>query len=135
MAKKQAEPMMTLHFTRAKSFVDTTQGTKKFLAQPANRPQSVPMWVAGTQTFKDGVNDGSISNLTPPHMMPGYVWPTQAEVEAAAKVPEPVDEAADEAEDDEEEDLPLVPQAPFGAQPMTPVAPAPRIGNVRKSRG
>ncbi len=126
---------MTLVFKRAKSFVHVASGphggSKKFLAQagPAN-PVPVPFWVAETATYKQGIKDGSIVNLTPPQLMPGYVYPEAA--------PEPVDavpgtlggaEAAS-ADDVEQEE---VPQAPFGGQPMTPVPPAPKVGRVSSS--
>ena len=121
---------MTLVFKRAKCFVtasDNDNGTKKFLAQanPAG-PVPVPFWVADTSTFKQGIKDGSIVNLTPPHQMPGYKAP----------LPEPADELEPEpAVDEEEIEQKEVPQAPFGGQPMTPVQPAARVGNVRSGGG
>ncbi len=120
---------MTLYFTRAKCFVHQTadSGTKTHLAQPGPHPQAnVPFWVAETPTFAHGVKDGSIVNLTPPHLMPGYVYPTveAAEAEQAAI-------AVAEAEEP-----PVVPQAPFGGQPLQPVqSPAKRVGNVTASTG
>lgn len=124
---------MTLHFTRAKSFVHqaSDSGTKSYLAQPAPRPQhGVPFWVAETETFKRGVADGSIVNLTPPHMMPGYVYPSteQAELEQIAAEVEVPEDAPDQHKDG-------VPQAPFGGQPLTPVQPAARVGGITASTG
>lgn len=121
---------MTLHFKRAKSFVipsDNDNGERKYLGMPGPTPDSrVPFWVATTPTFKQGILDKSIVNLTPPEDMPGYKPIVQApeseeEADAAAL-------AASEAEalDDQKE----VPQAEFGGQPMTPVAPAPRVGGI-----
>ena len=119
---------MTLYFKRAKSFVhqDGDGGTKQFLAQPGPSPIPVPFWVAKTSTFAYGVKDGSIVNLTPPHEMPGYKPPTV------------VTPAVDEDDtpvlaNGEEEEQDSVPQPPFGGQPMTPVPPAPKVGNVRAS--
>ena len=124
---------MTLHVSRAKCFVHQTgdSGTRKHLMQPAPKPQHAPMWVAETPTFKQGIKDGSIVNLTPPHLMPGYK-PEEVEVEVD---PEPVKaaEPAVEAEPDEEVVQDKVPEGPFGAQPMTPVQPAVRLG-VRANR-
>lgn len=122
---------MTLYFKRAKNFVQSDDnGTKKFLAQPSPNPESrVPFWVADTPTYKQGIKDGSIINLTPPAQMPGYKAepvveePTAAELNAA--------DAAEEADSEQTE----VPQAPFGAQPMTPVSPAPKIGRVSAGSG
>lgn len=117
---------MTLYFKRAKNFVQgDDNGTKKFLAQPGPSPQPVPFWVANTPTFKQGIKDGSIVNLTPPEQMPGY---------------EVVEEAADNTSgtagvDEDDVEQTEIPQAPFGAQPMTPVSPAPKVGGVRAAGG
>jgi len=118
---------MTLYFKRAKNFVQSDDaGTKKFLAQPGPTPQNVPFWVANTPTFKQGIKDGSIVNLTPPEQMPGYK-PAPAAVLVEEEPEAPV--APDEGEQT------AVPQAPFGGQPMTPVQPAPKVGNVRAAGG
>lgn len=118
---------MSLHFKRAKCFVSSEHGTKKHLAQPGPYAQPVPFWVASTETFKQGVKDGSIINLTPPEQMPGYVYPKAAVVEDETT---PV-EATPVVVDEEDVEQTEVPQAPFGGQPMTPVAPAPKVGQVR----
>jgi hypothetical protein len=122
---------MTLYFKRAKCFVQSDDnGTRKFLAQPGPSPQPVPFWVASTATFERGVKDGSIVNLTPPAQMPGYVHPKADDVaDEPADVVGPQDPAGEEVEQKE------VPQAPFGGQPMTPVAPAPKVGSVRAAGG
>ncbi len=129
---------MTLYFKRAKSFVrpsDNDSGEKKFLGMPGPSPQPVPFWVADTPTFKQGIKDGSIVNLTPPEQMPGYK-PKSAPVveeevvEEAPPVREMTEaELMDAAEATAEQAE--APQAPFGGQPMTPVSPAPKIGRVR----
>jgi hypothetical protein len=137
-AARRIRPVMpmTLYFKRAKSFVvvsDNTSGEKKFLGVPGPTPQNVPFWVADTPTFKQGIKDGSIVNLTPPDQMPGY--------KAAPVVVEEVEEEEPTRELTEAEKLDAaeateqaeVPQAPFGGQPMTPVPPAPKIGKVRAS--
>lgn len=119
---------MTLVFKRAKCFVDQESGTKKFLAQagPAS-PIPVPFWVARTDTYKQGIKDESIVNLTPPHLMPGYkipdvVVPVTEDEEIEQPKPVPVDV------DDEETVQESKPTAPFGGQPMTPVQPGPKVG-------
>lgn len=123
---------MTLYCTRAKSFVTSgDRGTKQFLLQPGPHPQPVPFWVAETPTFLHGIADKSIINLTPPEQMPGY--------KPVRVVEEPEDAAGDNANEEGSEPTPEpddaeqteAPQAPFGGQPMTPVSPAPKIGNVR----
>lgn len=126
---------MTLYCKRAKCFVQSDEaGTKKFLLQAGPSPQPVPNWVADTPTFKQGVKDGSIVNLTPPHLMPGYKVPVVEPVaEAAKETEEPVTTVA--ADEEAELEQKEVPQAPFGAQPMTPVTPAPRVGSVRAAGG
>lgn len=141
---------MTLVFLRSKCFVHQSadRGTKKFLA-PADPVRSiqVPFWVAKTSTFKQGILDKSITNLTPADQMPGYVAPA---------VPVVVDEDDDDAddtklpavdtskvekpvvdEDDDDAEQTDLPKQPFGAQPMTPTQQAPSIGlrsNSRKGR-
>lgn len=123
---------MTLYFKRAKSFVHAEEsGTKKFLAQPGPSPQPVPFWVAKTATFKQGIKDGSIVNLTPPEQMPGYKPALVAVVVEDEEVP--VVEAPEAPSEDGDDEQTELPQAPFGSQPMTPVAPAPKIGSVRAS--
>lgn len=123
---------MTLHVSRAKCFVHQTgdSGTKKHLMQPAPKPQYAPMWVSETKTFQQGIKDGSIVNLTPPHLMPGYKMEEVAEEtnEEETKTEPTVDSTDDAAQTD-------VPQAPFGGQPMTPVTPVPKIGSVRSGAG
>ena len=123
---------MQLFFKRAKSFVDQSEGTKKFLAQPGPYPQAVPNWVALTPTFLQGIKDGSIVDLTPPEQRPGYKRP-KATGETLEEVKE--ESVANTEEDAAEQTQTEVPQAPFGAQPMTPVAPAPKVGGITASVG
>ena len=121
-------PMMSLHFKRAKSFTATVDGgTRKFLAQPGFVAQQVPFWVAGTATFQQGIKDGSIVNLTPPALMPGYKAPKKADHEPE---PEPEAEATTE---EATEPVQVAPKVPFGGQPLTPAQPpaTARIGQVR----
>lgn len=126
---------MTLYFKRAKNFVQSDEsGTKKFQAHPSPEPVTrVPFWVADTPTFKQGIKDKSIINLTPPAQMPGYVAPSVAIVEEddTEKAPEAPSEVKTD-EDDAEQTEPL--QAPFGGQPMTPVQPGPKVGLRANSR-
>lgn len=128
---------LTLWFKRAKSFVAVVNnGTRKWLAQPSNTPQhGVPFWVADTTTFKQGILDESIVNLTPPHLMPGYVYPaTAAEAPTPEKAPTTSTEPSDAttghpaAEDEEYEEQKEVPKAPFGGQQMVPTNPAAKTG-------
>jgi len=129
---------MTLYFKRAKNFVQSDDnGTKKFLAQPGPTPTPVPFWVADTPTFKQGIKDDSIVNLTPPDQMPGYKHPHHKAEEERPKeeAPKPVErektanELADEAEEAAAEQTEL-PKAQFGAQPMTPVQAGPKVGGI-----
>ena len=127
---------MTLWFKRAKSFVEPSEndrGTKKFLAQPGPSPQPVPFWVANTPTFKMGIKDGSIVNLTPPEQMPGYKAPKPADPEVDDTPTNDEAEATIDSEPEADVEQTDVPQAPFGGQPMTPVTPAPKVGGVRAS--
>jgi hypothetical protein len=123
--------MMSLHFKRAKSFTATVDGgTRKFLAQPGFVAQQVPFWVADTATFQQGIKDGSIVNLTPPALMPGY------EALKKSKKAEPEEEPVETAEAPVEvapEPEQVAPKAPFGGQPLTPAQPpaTARIGQVR----
>ncbi len=133
---------MSLYFKRAKTFVQSDDnGTKKYLAMPGPSPQPVPFWVANTPTFKHGIKDGSIINLTPPEQMPGYkpapVVVVEEPVEAEAEESKAEDDAeqtkAEESKAEDDAEQTEVPKAPFGAQPMTPVQSAPKVGNVRAS--
>jgi hypothetical protein len=120
--------MMSLHFKRAKSFTATVDGgTRKFLAQLGFVAQQVPFWVADTATFRQGIKDGSIVDLTPPALMPGYKAPKKADHEPE---PEPEAEATTEEEPEPEQ---VAPKVPFGGQPLTPAQPpaSARIGQVR----
>ena len=122
-------PMMALHFKRAKSFHATVDGgTRKFLAQPGFVAQQVPFWVADTTTFQQGIKDGSIVNLTPSALMPGYEAPKKSK--KAEPEEEPVETAEAPVEEAPEQ---VAPKAPFGGQPLTPAQPpaTARIGQVR----
>ena len=122
---------MQLYFKRAKCFVHADEGTKKFLAQPGPSAQPVPFWVAETETFKRGITDGSIVNLTPPDQM------ARGTAKKAVPVEKPAEPVPDDADDNGEEDVEQdeLPQAPFGGQPMTPVPAMPKIGSVRPGSG
>jgi hypothetical protein len=128
---------MSLHFKKAKAFVATVDGgTRKFLAQPGFVAQTVPDWVADTATFRQGIKDGSIVNLTPPQLMPGYKVPKD---EPAAEVEGDHDETKKNEDPDGPDDTgkgeeqSKAPEVPFGGQPLTPAQrPASaRIGQVR----
>jgi len=139
---------MQLVFKRSKSFVHEDEGTKSFLAQ-ANPSQSiaVPFWVALTPTFKYGIKDGSIINLTPADQMPGYKAalpapvivekPTEpeAEVELSEEDKLKAEIAAKDDAEGAEQGPDDKPKAPFGGQPMTPVQPAPKVGGITASVG
>lgn len=125
---------MTLYFKRAKAFVlqDADSGTKKFLAQPGPSPQPVPFWVANTATFKQGIKDGSIVNLTPPEQMPGYRYPKQTEAAEAEEASTEITQDTAEAPEPDVEQT-EVPKPEFGGQPMTPVQPAVKVGGITAS--
>ena len=59
--------MAQLYFTRAKLFQHEVDGAvRRFTAVPsAGRPVQAPDWVRDTPTFKLGIKDGSITDLTP----------------------------------------------------------------------
>lgn len=121
---------LTLVFKRSKSFVSPSEndkGERKFLGQ-ANPAGSTPapFWVAETDTFKHSIKDGSIVNLTPPHLMPGYKAPAAVVAEDVSLVEESPASDAPLVEDDAEQTE--TPKAPFGGQPMTPVTPAVKLG-------
>jgi hypothetical protein len=135
---------MSLHFKKAKAFVATVDGgTRKFLAQPGFIAQTVPDWVADTATFRQGLKDGSIVNLTPPQLMPGYRAPKS---EPVAEEPDGPDDTGkgggqkaedpdgpDDAGKGDSEEQAKAPEVPFGGQPLTPAQPpaSARIGQVR----
>lgn len=125
---------MTLYCTRAKSFVSEENGTKQFHLLPGPHPQPAPFWVAETATYKHGIKDKSIVNLTPPEQMPGY-RPAPAAVVEEPEDASGIEEGTEAAASEEDVEQTEVPQAPFGGQPMTPVSPAPRIGSVRSGSG
>lgn len=132
---------MTLWFKRAKNFVmpsGNDHGEKKFVAMPGPNPTPVPFWVSETKTFTDGIKDGSIVNLTPPHLMPGYKAPSV--VEEASVEEQPIEsvkemteaEKMDAVEALAEQGKDGLPQPVFGGQPMTPVPSAIKIGKVKR---
>lgn len=137
---------MTLAFKRAKCFVapsENDKGTKKFLANagPAN-PIQVPFWVADTTTYTMGIKDGSIVNLTPPAQMTAGMKALHHKPAPVAEAPVVVAEPEPETEEAEVELDPAfeaaaeqteLPKAEFGAQPMTPVPPAPKVGGITPS--
>ncbi len=59
--------MAQLYFTRAKLFLHEVDGAvRRFAATPsAGRPTNAPDWVRETDTYKLGIKDGSITDLTP----------------------------------------------------------------------
>jgi hypothetical protein len=76
--------MAQLYLTRAKTFIGNHNGAERVLSVPPSggRPVMVPDWVRTTQTFKHGIKDKSIVDLTPP------AQPKPKEVKPAAEVPD-----------------------------------------------
>ena len=152
--------MMTLYFKHAKCFVapsdDAGNGTRKYLGQAGPTPTpNVPFWVADTDTFKRGIKDGTIIQLTPTVQMEAYERVKKAKLAAALAEPAKAEEKApeepvreqtpEEAEEQvkkelEAEDNPdpakttEAPATPFGGQPLTPVQPGPKLGMQGKRR-
>jgi len=59
--------MLQLYFKRAKIFLDIHDGKEhRFQGNPAAEPVVSPDWVQNTLTFKLGIADKSIIDLTPP---------------------------------------------------------------------
>jgi hypothetical protein len=137
-SKENTMPV-TLYFKRAKQFNDVENGTKLFLAQPGPTPQAVPAWVLETRTYELGVKDGSIINLTPPDQMPKKHQPKKLvvvdeveESEIVVVVDDPTTGGPETVEEETPEQT-EIPKAEFGAQPMTPVQPAPKVGGITSS--
>jgi len=96
--------MVQLYFTRAKIFLipgDDENGERRFTAQPsAGKPVPAPDWVRETATYKFGIKDKSIVDLTPPKRS-RKVEPE--EVPISDPPVEPGD-AADDADSDDDDD-------------------------------
>ena len=94
--------MVQLYFTRAKIFLipgDDENGERRFTAQPsAGKPVPAPDWVRETATYKFGIKDKSIVDLTPPKRS------RKAEpVEEAPPVAPPAESEDDDDEGDDDE--------------------------------
>jgi hypothetical protein len=64
---------LQLYFKRAKIFLHTNPDgvSKRYYATISARgPVVTPSWLSETLTFKHGINDGSIVDLTPPKPLP-----------------------------------------------------------------
>lgn len=93
--------MRQLYLNRSKIFIDVSTGAERRVAltrTAGGKPVGAPDWVCSTDTYKLGVKDGSIVDLTPPKT-----------VAPAAQDPEPVEEHAEEpVEEAALEDEPIV---------------------------
>ena len=93
--------MVQLYFTRAKIFLipgDDENGERRFTAQPsAGKPVPAPDWVRETATYKFGIKDKSVVDLTPPKRS-RKAEPVEEEGSVKA---EPEDDGDDEGDDDE----------------------------------
>ena len=115
--------MAQLFFKRAKIFLSTKPGGESLrysAVVTTGAPPKVPDWVRETDTYRHGIADGSIIDLTPPVRHRGAKQvkakeaapsPVEVEDEAPAAAEEPVvEELAEEKE-----------KPPFGnAQPKNP---------------
>jgi len=94
--------MVQLYFTRAKIFLipgDDENGERRFTAQAsAGHPLPAPNWVRETATYKFGIKDKSIVDLTPPKRS-RKAEPVDEEEELAETVELEGDD--DEGDDDE----------------------------------
>jgi hypothetical protein len=103
---------LQLYFKRSKVFYATVNGVEqRFQGNASNSPVLVPDWVVETLTYKHGVKDKSIIDLTPPKraavavkadVVDGapYAEPAAVGVDAVAALEEPASEV--EAADEEE---------------------------------
>ena len=77
--------MLNLYFKRAKIFLHTTedgQALRYNAIISANGPVAVPDWVKNTLTFRCGVKDSSVIDLTPPTIKPRKQEEIDAEAQA-----------------------------------------------------
>ena len=92
--------MVQLYFTRAKIFLipgDDENGERRFTAQPsAGKPVPAPDWVRETATYKFGIKDKSVVDLTPPKRSRKA---EPVEEEGLAETDEPGDDT-DDSDDD-----------------------------------
>jgi hypothetical protein len=133
---KPSEPKLSLYFKRTKLFLLNREGGElRFQGHPGTGPVPVPMWVKDTLTYKHGIVDKSIIDLTPVRQAPPVVdavdpdraksasdgdeqpakpfSPTDDTGVDASIVPEPKDEEEDEDEEEEPKNEP----APIGGRP------------------
>lgn len=100
--------MVQLYFTRAKIFLipgDDENGERRFTAQPsAGKPVPAPDWVRETATYKFGIKDKSIVDLTPPKRS-RKVEPEEVPISDPPVEPgDAADDAADDADSDDDDD-------------------------------
>ena len=77
--------MLNLYFKRAKIFLHTTddrQALRYNAIISTNGPVPVPDWVKNTLTFRCGVKDSSVIDLTPPTIKPRKQEEIDAEAQA-----------------------------------------------------
>jgi hypothetical protein len=102
--KRQGEYMVQLYFTRAKIFLipgDDENGERRFTAQPsAGKPVPAPDWVRETATYKFGIKDRSIVDLTPPKRS-RKVEPEEAPIIDPPVEPSDADDSDDDSDDDD----------------------------------
>jgi hypothetical protein len=100
------QEFLTLHFKRSKLFMlaKESHGELRFLTGPTREGAiQVPAWVVETPTYKDGIKDGSIVNLTPPEPKIVYVKELPAaEVPSADTEDDDGDGEGDGPKDDED---------------------------------
>ena len=112
--------MATLFFKRAKIFMRNVDGKSERYVGYVNSGGSVtqaPDWVRETETFKNGVADKSIVDLTPPAANPRS---RKAVEKREALGRDPLKEAATLQAQNEVSDAPATESVEEGAEPVKP---------------
>lgn len=108
--------MLQLYVKRNKIFISVESGAEqRFITPQLNNPFTAPEWIADTLTFKQGIKDGSIIDLTP-----------KAIVEVKEPVPEDTEGAPDGNLD--------APQSDFGKLVEADAQPVGTKGFVKKGK-
>jgi len=116
---------LTLYFNRAKLFMLGSDSGELRYTNGVGKWADVPEWVTQTDTYKYGIKDGSIVDLTPPERPAAPVVAAEPD-----QAPDPVEPEEDgETEEEEEEEPAQAPSTPPAArgfvsgQPLQPRQP------------